>query len=109
MDELIAFVRAQLDEDERVARAAQEWTWRPELAAEFGSPEHIARWDPARVLAEVEAKRRILDEYKRALDRRRQHPDDLASIGALLALLSAVKIAAQPYARRPGWHEEWRV
>src|SRR5690348_820365 len=29
---------------------------------------HITRWEPGRVLAEVEAKRRIIDRYRRASD-----------------------------------------
>jgi len=56
--DLVRFLRAQLDEDESVARAAagrlsgdDEWV-------------HIARWDPARVLREVEAKRRIVDGHR---------------------------------------------
>jgi hypothetical protein len=56
MDDLIAFLQARLDEDERSAHA-----WLP-----FGNPDaaardHIARHDPGRVLAEVAAKRAILD------------------------------------------------
>lgn len=90
-DDLIAWLRAQLDEDERAANAAT-WTedpngnaWRvvpPKahyerlivadgfddgvvlVTPENGEPEaiaeHIARHNPARVLVEVEAKRRIL-------------------------------------------------
>jgi hypothetical protein len=69
---------------------------------------HIIRHDPARVLAEVAAKRRILDEYERAFERRRAHPDDMASAGALLALHGAVKLLALPFADRPGFREEWR-
>jgi hypothetical protein len=56
--------------------------------------EHIARWDPARVLAEVNAKRRILDEAVRLMSY-----DGEFQFLELLAL---------PYADRPGYREEWR-
>lgn len=90
MSELVAWLRAQLDEDERLARAAtrsggggedDDGVWSPAEAGPWGearvegigitiydegghTPEqagHIARHDPARVLREVEAKRRIME------------------------------------------------
>ena len=86
MDELIAFVRARLDEDEAAAKAA----FRSILVAEGfhvfapahpGVPQlpvadaidaetaaHIARHDPARVLREVAAKRRVLAAYADCVD-----------------------------------------
>ena len=69
--------------------------------------EHIARHDPARVLADCEAKRRIVEELALPYiaERRRlmngqpswedEHPD-------LLRLL------ALPYADHPDYREEWR-
>lgn len=88
MDELVQFLRARLDEDERIAKAATPGPWLVNdesfietiyardghtavvaggrwggEAPVFESDEdatHIARHDPARVLAEVEAKRRLL-------------------------------------------------
>ncbi|MFD7185468.1 DUF6221 family protein [Streptomyces sp. NPDC059904] len=80
--ELVDFLRARLDEDARIARVAasqsrgEEWRYDgqyvvadPErdmvavgsqdfMDAETGK--HIARHDPSRVLAEVEAKRQLL-------------------------------------------------
>lgn len=88
MDELIAFLRACLDEDERVARAVpvgeicappahwatgadpggeETWvlgTYEDINAHTPAAADHVARHDPARVLREVEAKRRILDEHQ---------------------------------------------
>jgi hypothetical protein len=83
VNELVTWLRAQLDEDERVARAADAGRWLPEdkgitfeyRADDFHEGEaqarlvadsranqyHIASWDPARVLAEVDAKRQMLD------------------------------------------------
>lgn len=74
MSDLVAFLRARLDEDEQIARdaAARVNAWAPDLPpwettrylGKFGTnlDHHITRWNPARVLAEVEAKRRIVDE-----------------------------------------------
>jgi hypothetical protein len=65
---LIEFLRARLDDDEATARAADP-EWRTEhtryhLAALDDEPAgHIARHNPARVLAEVDAKRRIVDHH----------------------------------------------
>lgn len=74
--ELIAQLRAQLDADERIAKAASPgpWdhggdglVWQPRLgdpvsgSTEPEDAEHITRWNPTRVLAEVKAKRELLD------------------------------------------------
>lgn len=88
---IVEFLRARLAEDERKARAACEHTdsaWRVDGDGEtllFWDPmpdtpgtsqtlghrivPHVARHDPARVVAEVEAKRRILV---------RHHPSKMA-------------------------------
>ncbi|MFI1165612.1 DUF6221 family protein [Streptomyces sp. NPDC020801] len=68
----------------------------------------IAAHDPARVLRETDAKRRLVERYERAWENRRAHPDDLASAGAFLALHDAVKLLALPYADRPGYRDDWR-
>jgi hypothetical protein len=126
MDELVEWLHAQVDEDERVAMEARcggEGRWHqtdPDREAgriedergevvtyDEGSPsehqaEHMVLHDPARVLREVEAKRRILDAYEKALDRRRLFRDDVASAGALLQMVAVVELLALPYSDRPG-------
>jgi hypothetical protein len=78
---IIEFLSARLDEDEAVARAASPGPWHTNAEAHEvlavdditvaegfalsgpqtrATTEHIARHDPARVLAEVEAKRKII-------------------------------------------------
>jgi hypothetical protein len=127
MDELITWLRAQLDDDERVARRAgwnhPEWTYDREMFTvasdawviaarkdRSGSPindvdgEHIARWDPARVLAEVDAKRRILDMWADAQSA--EFPDYWG--GYATALDDVVRQLALPCADRPGFRAEWR-
>lgn len=81
--DLIRFLRARYDEEERIARAATPGPWEqtPErvgflASAEYwdvvdcsGTPtarenaEHVAIHDPARVLREVVAKRVVLDAW----------------------------------------------
>lgn len=56
MTTLLEFLRARLDEDEAAANAWLTPFSNPDTAAR----DHIARHDPARVLAEVGAKRRIM-------------------------------------------------
>ena len=140
-DDLVTWLRAQLDEDERLARAAfsdaGHWSangsrfivdqpddgeWRRGTLAmddrrvegigitlydEGGHDEDqaafIAEHDPARVLREVEAKRRIIEEHPYAgagkcetcdLDRDWPCP--------------TLRLLALPYADRSGYREEWR-
>jgi len=77
---------------------------------------HIVRWDPARVLAEVGSKRRILDEYTEARRREAEKPgyDAVGRLETSLAKVVApalervVRLLALPYAGRPGYREEWR-
>ncbi len=121
--DLVAFLRARLDEDEQTARAAQPAPWirhdhvagvhaddatdgRPYGSAVadcrrvpdgYGVPnaEHIIRHAPDRVLVEVEAKRRMIEDAWGGPD----HEDMWEYHLKLLAL---------PYADRPDYREEWR-
>jgi hypothetical protein len=120
--DLVEFLRARLDEDKWAARNAAadhpSWTYDPEQFAvytdgypiashRFGDPlaevdgVHIARHDPARVLREVEAKRRLISEILAecegaGFDHRR------GIYGKVLRSLAA------PYADHPDYREEWR-
>jgi hypothetical protein len=65
---------------------------------------HIARWDPARVLAEIDTKRRVIDECAADLEQR--------GSGALQGQVdrttwTVLTLLAAPYADRPGWRSEW--
>ncbi len=81
---------------------------------------HIARWDPARVLAEVAAKREILRQLEFAareyaeLDAvvgptMMQRLDLVAAAGKLYWLEFAARALARPFAGRPGWRPEWAM
>lgn len=115
MTDLAVWLREQFAEDERVANEAGQACSRWKLVP--GDPQgyfagvvtadrgvrladgaenvlpHIARWDPARVLAEVAAKRVLLDRWDLY-----GYPDDLDA---------GLRILAVPYADRPGYQPEW--
>jgi hypothetical protein len=129
LPDLVAFVRACLDEDERVARAARPGYFTPAVLSLFsavGDAQHVTRHDPARVLAEVAAKRALLElhdgehycpELKTGV-----YPHDWPSAAPWGSAGEAwrhassehfegpcptLRLLAQPYTGRPGWREEW--
>ncbi|WP_189079229.1 DUF6221 family protein [Mangrovihabitans endophyticus] len=114
MDDLVTFIRAQLDEDEGLARTAigEPWSGTVEigpneddlLCNDSGISRHIVRWDPARVLAEVDAKRRVLRLYESSSDA--QFPD--SDGGYASAIEDVMLLLALPYADRPGYRDEWK-
>ncbi|MFE0727924.1 DUF6221 family protein [Streptomyces antibioticus] len=162
MDELAQWLKAQLDEDERIARAAARQrgggSWKAERDAReileiigeqphpghvdypyipvILSPDddettvHVAAWDPARVLLEIESDRELLAEYDRlvrAHEAHRRESSRLAESGdddpirraalrrevdylpAMLHVLERwAKRKAAVYVARPGFREEWR-
>jgi Family of unknown function (DUF6221) len=62
---------------------------------------HMAAWDPARVLAEIAAKRALLSRAQALLC---EHDWFLRGIGE-----DIYHDLAAPYVDRPGWNEAWRV
>ncbi|MEV7793397.1 DUF6221 family protein [Streptomyces sp. NPDC087512] len=128
MDDLVGWLGRQLDEDERLAKAAAPGPWHARedgVAAgdgrhwpvaytdsRLGSAdcEHIAAWDPARVLREVDAKREVLAFVERRL-RESTERDFLVRDPAktiLFAVDPVIRYLAMAYADRPGYREEWR-
>jgi hypothetical protein len=118
VDDLIVWLHVQLDDDERVAREADGFYDDRDLSAELveeGFDQCVgdlaARWDPARVLADIAAKRRILGLYEAALSAHRAGSLSLRNRtqdeAAVDVLGEAVLALAQPYSGRPGWRQEW--
>jgi hypothetical protein len=132
--DLLSWVRAQVDEDERIALALETGPvgnpspWQKRLfglrsegiADRHGSPvilfvhhkdpthmvvDHILNHDPTRALREVAAKRAILDEYAEADTYYTANVS--APAGELHGLRTAVLAIAAIYEGRPGWREEW--
>jgi hypothetical protein len=125
--DLLMFMRVRLDEDfEAVRRVlgvnvmaaiqhgepAPRWVPSPKSDAGVwdtsGVPrvkfvwarerDHIIRHDPARILAEIEAKRALVDEFERC------GPNTQGYSG----LRFAVRVLATVYADHPDYREEWR-
>jgi hypothetical protein len=141
MSDLIEFLRARLDEEAEVARAAMinsggEWAQVDPVRAPCRVEDttrgyvvvnddgwttseqaaHIARHDPARVLAEVEAKRRIIALWKAADDDaagERRYADSYDTgvsgwpMGREDAFSDALRLLAFPYANHPDYRAEW--
>lgn len=131
--ELVAFLRARLDEDQQAAQEAAEqvgdgqWEQRNvrivttadrdrDVAEDviYECIEHIARHDPARVLAEVNAKRRIIDlhepdefERDRCKSCRRDESGWEGSVPAEWPC-ATLRLLALPYADHADYREEWR-
>jgi hypothetical protein len=126
---LAGFLLARIDDDERHAERATPGPWhavpgdgsgwdveehrrdgsRHDVAVDHARPaggacarpdaDHIARWDPDRVLAECEAKRRIIDLQRSDL---RDDPEDWEADEVL-------RLLASPYAGHPDYRPEWRL
>jgi hypothetical protein len=123
VDDLITWFREQLDDDERIASAAGSLnsTWREVgrtgviVCSEGGRAEelieahiappapHITRFDPARVLREVEAKRRLVELHSPGSDPCDAHDASLRSVPC-----EVIELLALPFSDRPGYREEWR-
>lgn len=101
LSEIAEFLRARLDEDEQVARQEDEDCAGTTLLPTYDS-EHQARWNTARVLREVEAKRRLVDRSVAEIEG--QDPPRASAIFASGVLL----VLALPYADHPEYPERWR-
>ncbi len=139
MTDLITFLRARTEEDRQAALAAgsqaryDEWDaagsrvddeigrshWEvvgiaqpPMTPAARAVSEHIATWDPKRVLADVEAKRQIIDAWENHLASVEHNKDDYDhqqyARDAASGLEIAVRALAAVYAAHPDFRDEWR-
>jgi hypothetical protein len=121
-DALVQFLRARLDDDEQAARRVES-SWRQigetgVIVASDGAraeecangnwtgvAEHIVRHDPARVLAGIDGRRRIVDDYAYYTSIG-GHTD--AERGRTEGLTYAVQCLALPYAGHLDFRDEWR-
>jgi hypothetical protein len=138
---LAAWLLEQIEADEAVARAAisagsPRWEVRGErvevagyvgewdafsctIVFDEGSPSadqaaHIARHDPARVLAECAAKRRIVDRAEHVREQieslRYDEGEDQTTLAtAAYELAHSMRALASVYADAPGWRSEWSL
>jgi hypothetical protein len=109
---LTEFLLAQIDEDEAVARRA--WTrgagmpnlpqgWVDEPTEELVA--YNARFDPVRVVAECEAKRRIVSRCDMIV---RGREAGMFNDGQLTDARDNMRALALPYADHPDYRDEWR-
>lgn len=124
-DAALSWLRAQFDEDQRVAEAnilringgKGEWTVdgmqvrddRGHLIVRHTWPneaDHIVRHDPATILRRVEADRRVLAMYQKAQD---SASHDAESEARFYLLAEVVKILAARYAILPDFPEVLRI
>ncbi|WP_433463450.1 DUF6221 family protein [Spirillospora sp. CA-128828] len=122
--DLVEFLRARLDKDERIARACSGTPWKATpsgtVSTDTDEPaqvatvdndayaEHISRHNPSRALDEVTARRQILDEYEKQswiLGQGHRTPELEAAQAVRETVL---RLLALPYAFHPAYQEEWR-
>ena len=127
MNDLVAFIRARLDEDEATAKRVKPNQSPNELRAmvmrEDSEPFLIV--DSARVLREVEAKQRILDEHAdddgfcricTVEDRQENTLEEIRNDGPFMTIVRrplwhpcpTLRLLALPYADHPDYREEWK-
>jgi hypothetical protein len=99
----IPIVFAVTDAGAKTQAANMEAAWERE---ERGT--HIARWDPARILAECEAKRRIVELHLTAMTT--PPPPDPYQEGLVQGWrdTSVLQLLALPYADHPDYDPAWR-
>lgn len=140
--DLVVFLRARLDEDQQAAEAAAwcddgaKWSvWRgkeryenpfvitdaldtgitavrSESADTESVAEHMARWDPERVLADIDAKRQLIELHQEKQEQG-YSSDFCAECGfgetsQEYYPCATLRLLALPYADRPGYREDWR-
>jgi hypothetical protein len=114
VDDLVKWLRAQLDEDERIAKAARSEPWNFYPDGHYDAVrEFLNRWNPVKpdmVLREIEAKLLILDRYADCCAR--FDDSDYSTVVAAEQMREyedfVLPLLALPYADRPGYREEWR-
>lgn len=127
--DLVEFLRARLARDEQIARACSGAPWQTSASGTIhtvpedppgGEPayvataeneayaEHMARHDPSRTLAEVAARRQIIDDYEKhswILDQGHRTPELEAAQAVRETVLRCL---ALPYASHPAYRDDWR-
>lgn len=118
-DSLVAFLRARLDEEQREAEAALErtTTTRRRIGGQWVEgtiqPPEWRRsvWPPARVLAEVDAKRRIIEQHTVTEASEFEGKTDTITYCPICrndGECPTLRLLALPYADHPDYRAEWR-
>lgn len=120
MTDLAVFLLARIADDESLARQAGDHAL-DDLAGATAAARinrmqfaHFHHWSPSRVLAECEAKRRIIDKHRHMddvveVEYESEHMEDgWQSEAKADALEYAMRCLALPYADHADYREEWR-
>jgi hypothetical protein len=114
MSDLADFLYARITEDERAASAAEHAEPWPDAPAALAA--HLARWAPARVLAECEAKRENVERHS-AFSVPQQNSGGIATACLTCAGVDdsptdwpcdTLRSIALPYSDHPDYLDEWR-
>jgi hypothetical protein len=118
---LTAFLLARIAEDEAQARELipgrvdpENARWHTESLAMASLDDrqrrYVAKWAPPRVLAECEAKRRIVDRYRAQLDRERDPDESQLAAGICVNEYEnwILPVLALPYVDHDDFRDEWR-
>ncbi|HEX5541969.1 MAG TPA: DUF6221 family protein [Micromonospora sp.] len=129
MDELVRWLGQQLDEEAEAAQRAfsgqadpengwgvyrPEWQQHTTITPHVGviheavQADHVVRWNPARVLREIDAKRRIIAEHRQAQPRWCVACDVPGDYQGREFGCTTLRLLALPYSDRPGYRPEWR-
>lgn len=129
MDDLITWLREQINGDERGAQAALSGQADPEngwvesrtagfagvgIAPHVGhihedvQAAHVVRWNPARVLREVAAKRTIVRECENQAAWESTTGRKYPATTAWALAVTTLRVLALPYSDRPGYREDWK-
>lgn len=113
----LAFVRARLAQDKRVALDAVGYGprvyWGDAVAGNHLrdlSVAHYRRYDPDRVLVDIATKEALLTTYEsftKAAEGSTNLPEALVSKGAVAALEVVVRYLTQPYSNHPDYDPAW--
>lgn len=101
---LTDFLLARIAEDEAFARKAERDSvvWAPGDAGVCDEQGSHVGYPPGRVLAECNAKRRIVAKVQRELDA------DIHNDRATHLMYDTLELLALPFADHPDYREEWR-
>jgi hypothetical protein len=78
----------------------------PIMTESWMDSRHIAEWHPARVLREVEARRRTVEQFT-MIELPEKSNGDAAVIGAYVKMQAVLRLLALPYADHPDYRPEW--
>lgn len=107
MDDLITWLKAQIDKDENGGVPDQHTVFCGYDQIEFGL--ECPCGGPARVLREVAAKRRIITEWEEANRMAEADPTDVSARVARFSFTIAFQALYGVYSDRPGWISAWAL